>query len=191
MVDMCAAEKWLLTLFMYNWPYKVALRMWDVIIMEGPTAFFGFALSVFELSKSRLLQMDTEQLLLFLTGLLCVCRAFDYTCVPDMPLVSRPVCTCSEHRRWWFCARHHCGWGGSIHGESFEARGPCGGDKNDRGYRLRKVSEGGACCFASSHAPPAAEYRKLWIKHPRCAWQTANAGRCRWRRWGVRCQADP
>jgi hypothetical protein len=79
MVDMCAAEKWLLTLFMYNWPYKVALRMWDVIIMEGPTAFFGFALSVFELSKSRLLQMDTEQLLLFLTGLLCVCRAFDYT----------------------------------------------------------------------------------------------------------------
>ena len=73
-----AAEKWLLTLFMYNWPYKVALRMWDVIIMEGPTAFFGFALSVFELSKSRLLQMDTEQLLLFLTGLLCVCCAFHY-----------------------------------------------------------------------------------------------------------------
>lgn len=68
------AEKWLLTLFMYNWPYKVALRMWDVIIMDGPTAFFGFALSVFELSKSELLQMDTEQLLLFLTGTLCICR---------------------------------------------------------------------------------------------------------------------
>ena len=68
------AEKWLLTLFMYNWPYKVALRMWDVVIMEGPTAFFGFALSVFELSKTKLSQMDTEQLLLFLTGVLCICR---------------------------------------------------------------------------------------------------------------------
>ena len=67
-VPIMFAEKWLLTLFMYNWPYKIAVRIWDVMITEGPTAFFGFALSVFELSKAEIIKMDTEQLLLFLTG---------------------------------------------------------------------------------------------------------------------------
>eukprot|EP01046_Picozoa_sp_COSAG06_P063477 COSAG06_NODE_14762_length_1128_cov_0.889213_1_plen_101_part_10 len=65
---MMFAEKWLLTLFMYNWPYKIAVRMWDVIVSEGPTAFFGFALSVFQMTGQELLTMDTEQLLLFLTA---------------------------------------------------------------------------------------------------------------------------
>ena len=45
----------------YNWPYKIALRIWDVVMYEGPTAFFAFALSVFHLSQARLLEMDTEQ----------------------------------------------------------------------------------------------------------------------------------
>ena len=67
-VPMMFAEKWLLTLFMYNWPYKIAVRMWDVIVSEGPTAFFGFALSVFQMTGQELLTMDTEQLLLFLTA---------------------------------------------------------------------------------------------------------------------------
>jgi hypothetical protein len=62
------AEKWLLTLFMYNWPYKIALRIWDVIMYEGPTSFFCFALTVFDVAQAVLLRMDTEQLLLFLTG---------------------------------------------------------------------------------------------------------------------------
>ena len=45
-VPLMFAEKWLLTLFMYNWPYKIALRIWDVVVHEGPAAFFAFALSV-------------------------------------------------------------------------------------------------------------------------------------------------
>lgn len=67
-VPIMFAEKWLLTLFMYNWPYKIALRIWDILVVEGPSVFFGFALSVFDLSQQILLSMDTEQLLLYLTG---------------------------------------------------------------------------------------------------------------------------
>ena len=62
------AEKWLLTMFLYNWPYKLAVRVWDVLMSEGPTAVFCFMLGVFETAKDQLGRMDAEQLLLFLTG---------------------------------------------------------------------------------------------------------------------------
>eukprot|EP01052_Picozoa_sp_SAG31_P004493 SAG31_NODE_186_length_20918_cov_26.890917_21_plen_143_part_00 len=62
------AEKWLLTMFMYNWPYKVAVRVWDVVMSEGPILMFSFMLGVIETAKEQLSIMDAEQLLLFLTG---------------------------------------------------------------------------------------------------------------------------
>ena len=72
------AEKWLLTMFMYNWPFKVAVRVcrgtlgaqpvsyiqlsirvlffrqvWDVLLSEGPPAMFCFMLAVFETAKNQ------------------------------------------------------------------------------------------------------------------------------------------
>ena len=62
------AEKWFITLFLYNWPYKVAVRIWDVFLYGGPKCLYTFALSVFEVAKDKLLLMPFEDLLTYLTN---------------------------------------------------------------------------------------------------------------------------
>lgn len=54
------ATKWLLTMFTQPLPFATVLRVWDLIICDGPQAVVHVALANIKLLKARLLRQTTE-----------------------------------------------------------------------------------------------------------------------------------
>jgi len=62
------ATQWFITIFLYNLPFPVALRIWDVFLFEGFNFVYCVALGLLKLFEDTLLQMDTlEEIFAFLT----------------------------------------------------------------------------------------------------------------------------
>ena len=55
-------QKWFMTLFLYSFPMKLCIRIWDLILVEGFSFLFKFPLALMELYEDRLLAMDLEMI---------------------------------------------------------------------------------------------------------------------------------
>ncbi|KAL6079071.1 Rab-GAP TBC domain-containing protein [Balamuthia mandrillaris] len=60
------STQWFITVFTYNMPFSIVLRMWDVFLFEGYGATFIFALSLIKMFANQLRKKSFESLLRFL-----------------------------------------------------------------------------------------------------------------------------
>ena len=54
------ATQWFITVFAYNMPFEIVLRIWDIFLYEGPKIPFRFALYFMQTYEKRLLAYDLE-----------------------------------------------------------------------------------------------------------------------------------
>ena len=57
------ATQWFLTVFAYNMPFELVLRIWDVFLSEGPKIPFRFALSFMQHFDLQIRQGDLEHII--------------------------------------------------------------------------------------------------------------------------------
>jgi hypothetical protein len=57
---------WFMTVFLYNLPWNVALRVWDVFMYESISYVYAVAIALLQMHEDKLLQMDFEKMLYFL-----------------------------------------------------------------------------------------------------------------------------
>eukprot|EP01117_Protostelium_nocturnum_P005997 TRINITY_DN2159_c0_g1_i1.p1 TRINITY_DN2159_c0_g1~~TRINITY_DN2159_c0_g1_i1.p1 ORF type:complete len:775 (+),score=217.47 TRINITY_DN2159_c0_g1_i1:271-2595(+) len=58
--------EWFLTAFLYNFPFPLALRVWDVFLCEGFHFLFAISLALFKMFENEILKMPFEELFPFL-----------------------------------------------------------------------------------------------------------------------------
>lgn len=56
------ASQWFLTLFTYDLPFEVLLRVWDVFFSEGVKILFRVGLALLQMEESELLSLQFEHL---------------------------------------------------------------------------------------------------------------------------------
>lgn len=54
------ATQWFITVFAYNMPFEIVLRIWDIFLHEGPKIPFRFALYFMKQCEQRILVEDLE-----------------------------------------------------------------------------------------------------------------------------------
>jgi len=52
------ATQWFMTLFAYNLPFEVVLRIWDILLSEGVKILFRFSIYLMQHYESQFLKMD-------------------------------------------------------------------------------------------------------------------------------------
>ena len=57
------ATQWFITVFSYNMPFELVLRIWDVFLSEGPKIPFRFALSFMERYEDAIRDGDLESII--------------------------------------------------------------------------------------------------------------------------------
>ena len=62
------ATHWVVTLFAYNFPVTVLLRIWDHFFISGWKVFFKVCLAVLKMEEKILLKLDLEGVLEHLRG---------------------------------------------------------------------------------------------------------------------------
>lgn len=60
------ATQWFITVYTYNMPFSIVLRMWDVFLQEGYAAAFVFAIALFKIFADQIRKKSFEGLLRFL-----------------------------------------------------------------------------------------------------------------------------
>jgi len=61
--------QWFITIYLYNLPFPVALRIWDVVLFEGFTFVYAIALALIKLFEDVILELDgLDELFTFLTS---------------------------------------------------------------------------------------------------------------------------
>ncbi|KAI8394109.1 rab-GTPase-TBC domain-containing protein [Radiomyces spectabilis] len=60
------ASQWFMTLFAYKFPLELVFLIYDVILAEGASAIFKFAIALLKRNETTILGLDFEQLLDFL-----------------------------------------------------------------------------------------------------------------------------
>jgi ankyrin repeat protein len=60
------ATQWFITVYTYNMPFSIVLRMWDVFLQEGYAATFVFAIALFKIFEDQITKKSFEGLLRFL-----------------------------------------------------------------------------------------------------------------------------
>jgi len=60
------ATQWFITLFAYNLPFEVVLRLWDILLSEGVKILFRFSIYLMTHYESSFLQMDFAGIVLSL-----------------------------------------------------------------------------------------------------------------------------
>eukprot|EP01119_Soliformovum_irregulare_P001378 TRINITY_DN1109_c0_g2_i3.p1 TRINITY_DN1109_c0_g2~~TRINITY_DN1109_c0_g2_i3.p1 ORF type:complete len:798 (-),score=245.78 TRINITY_DN1109_c0_g2_i3:36-2429(-) len=61
------STQWFLTLYIYNFPFPLVLRIWDILLFEGFYFMYAVALAIFKIYEEQLLKMEFEELFAFLT----------------------------------------------------------------------------------------------------------------------------
>lgn len=56
------AAQWFITLFSYSLPLSILRRIWDIFFIDGWTALFRVGLSILQLERDKLLQMNLEEI---------------------------------------------------------------------------------------------------------------------------------
>ncbi|CAI2386137.1 unnamed protein product [Moneuplotes crassus] len=54
-------QKWFMTLFLYSFPMKLCIRLWDNLLVEGLVYIFKFPLAIMEILESTLLKCNFEE----------------------------------------------------------------------------------------------------------------------------------
>ena len=54
-------QKWFMTLFLYSFPMKLCIRLWDNLLVEGLVLIFKFPLAIMEILQSTLLKWNFEE----------------------------------------------------------------------------------------------------------------------------------
>jgi len=54
-------QKWFMTLFLYSFPMKLCIRLWDNLLVEGLTLIFKFPLAIMEILEKTLLKWNFEE----------------------------------------------------------------------------------------------------------------------------------
>ena len=54
------ATQWFITLFSYNFPFEVVLRIWDVFMFEGPKIIFRVALALINHLAPAIQKLDFQ-----------------------------------------------------------------------------------------------------------------------------------
>jgi hypothetical protein len=54
-------QKWFMTLFLYSFPMKLCIRLWDNLLVEGLTLIFKFPLAIMEILEKTLLKSNFEE----------------------------------------------------------------------------------------------------------------------------------
>lgn len=57
------ASQWFMTIFSYNFPFEVVVRIWDIFLYEGKKTLFQVALAVLESQQDGLMQDSFERIL--------------------------------------------------------------------------------------------------------------------------------
>jgi len=57
---------WFLTIFIHNFPLNLAIRIWDLFLIEGFNFVYVVALTIFRLFQDKLLKMKFDDLMMFL-----------------------------------------------------------------------------------------------------------------------------
>jgi len=60
------ASEWFSTLFVYNFPIEVVVRLWDIFFVEGVEYLFKVALAVLTIYQEELLVLSFEGVVKFL-----------------------------------------------------------------------------------------------------------------------------
>ena len=60
------STEWFLTVYLYNLPFPVALRIWDVFLYEGFHFIYAVGLALIKLNADKIVQMGFEELFPFL-----------------------------------------------------------------------------------------------------------------------------
>jgi len=58
--------QWFVTVFLYNLPFSMVLRIWDVFLLEGFSFVYAIALSIFKIYEDKLITLPFEELFQFL-----------------------------------------------------------------------------------------------------------------------------
>ena len=61
-------SQWFLTVFAYNLPFQMLLRVWDMFLMEGMKVVFKVGLELLAVAEEELLQLNFEDLVQTLSG---------------------------------------------------------------------------------------------------------------------------
>ena len=61
--------EWFMTLFTRNLKIELALRIWDIYMIEGIISIYKSAIVIFNLSEKKLLKMDFAEIMDFLKNL--------------------------------------------------------------------------------------------------------------------------
>lgn len=51
-----------MTLFLYSFPIKLCIRVWDNILVEGSAFIFKFPLAIMEIFEKELLEKDLDEI---------------------------------------------------------------------------------------------------------------------------------
>jgi len=54
------ATQWFLTGYLYNLPFALSLRIWDILLFEGRHFLFAVALSIFKYFEGKILAQDFD-----------------------------------------------------------------------------------------------------------------------------------
>ena len=57
---------WILTVFTSSFPFEFVLRVWDVFLLEGWSAFFRIAIALLQQFEKKLLSLNFTTTMLFL-----------------------------------------------------------------------------------------------------------------------------
>jgi hypothetical protein len=55
-------QKWFMTLFLYSFPMRLCIRLWDNILVEGILFMFKFPLAIMEIFHDAILEKDLEEI---------------------------------------------------------------------------------------------------------------------------------
>jgi hypothetical protein len=51
-----------MTLFCVNIPYEVTIRIWDIMLIEGPKTLYRIALAIFKMGEKEMLKAELGDL---------------------------------------------------------------------------------------------------------------------------------
>merc|ERR1712061_490491 len=57
------ASQWFMTVCIYNFPFSIVVRVWDIFLAEGVKIIFRIALELLKLNQEALLSESFEQIL--------------------------------------------------------------------------------------------------------------------------------
>merc|ERR1712061_551972 len=57
------ASQWFMTVCIYNFPFSIVVRVWDIFLAEGVKIIFRIALALLKLNQEALLNESFEQIL--------------------------------------------------------------------------------------------------------------------------------